>query len=250
MVIAAHTPDPRLDTLVDAIVDRVSPELVLLFGSRARGDAHEDSDYDLMIVVSDGRDAEDCRRAANDVRSALMMSVDVLARTVSQYQRWQRDPGFLDWLVAREGRLLYSSGSIPQRSAFGPDRVREEPYEGVELWKARAEEDFRAALELLAAANPGPGTFHAHACVEKLLKAAIVKGKVFPPRIHNLPELLRQLPLLRGEVRLEEACKLLWDLYPKSRYVPNPTPALEEAQIAVEAARLAREILLAALAQP
>lgn len=93
-------------SLTATIVERVRPELIVLFGSRARGDAHKDSDYDLMIVVHDGEDAEISRKAANEVRSRLQLDVDILARTVSEYLRRQNDPGFLDWLVAREGRVL------------------------------------------------------------------------------------------------------------------------------------------------
>src|SRR5881397_1415731 len=117
MVLSTQVRDPKLDALVASIVDRVRPELILLFGSRARGDAHEDSDYDLMLVVHDGEDAEGSRTTAYDVRSRLGISADILACTASQYMRRQNDPGFLEWLVAREGRVMYTRGSIPQRSA-------------------------------------------------------------------------------------------------------------------------------------
>ena len=39
--------DALLDQMVQAIVAEVDPEQVILFGSRARGDAREDSDVDL-----------------------------------------------------------------------------------------------------------------------------------------------------------------------------------------------------------
>ena len=110
MVLAAARADPQLDALVAAIVERIQPELVLLFGSRARGDAHADSDYDLMLVVRDGEDAEGSRKTATEISSRLKLSVDILARTTSEYLRRQNDPGFLDWLISREGRLLHGGG--------------------------------------------------------------------------------------------------------------------------------------------
>ncbi len=42
-----------LDQMVRAIVDEVEPEQVILFGSRARGDARSDSDVDLIVVESE-----------------------------------------------------------------------------------------------------------------------------------------------------------------------------------------------------
>ena len=41
--------DKLLDQMVQAIVAEVDPEQVILFGSRARGDAREDSDIDLVV---------------------------------------------------------------------------------------------------------------------------------------------------------------------------------------------------------
>ncbi len=42
--------DSLLSDMVRAIVTEVDPEQVILFGSRARGDAREDSDVDLLVI--------------------------------------------------------------------------------------------------------------------------------------------------------------------------------------------------------
>jgi predicted nucleotidyltransferase len=83
---------PRLERIVDAIRDHISPELILLFGSRAMGGAREDSDYDVMVVLSDGSDLERGRRDAYDALQAIGVGADVLVRSVSDYQRRQADP--------------------------------------------------------------------------------------------------------------------------------------------------------------
>jgi uncharacterized protein len=44
------TDDPVLAEILRAIVSRVNPRKIILFGSRARGDANPDSDIDLLIV--------------------------------------------------------------------------------------------------------------------------------------------------------------------------------------------------------
>ena len=45
--------DGLLEQMVQAIVDEVDPEQVILFGSRARGEEREDSDVDLVVVEAE-----------------------------------------------------------------------------------------------------------------------------------------------------------------------------------------------------
>jgi predicted nucleotidyltransferase len=45
--------DPRLLSAVERIVAPARPETVLLFGSRARGDGDDASDWDLFVVLPD-----------------------------------------------------------------------------------------------------------------------------------------------------------------------------------------------------
>ena len=59
--------DTVLERMVQIIVDEVDPEQVILFGSRARGDAAAGSDVDLIVVESTpfgegrNRDGEETR---------------------------------------------------------------------------------------------------------------------------------------------------------------------------------------------
>ena len=44
--------DPMLAEIVHRLVEAFDPEQIYLFGSHARGKAGPDSDYDVMVVVS------------------------------------------------------------------------------------------------------------------------------------------------------------------------------------------------------
>src|SRR5215470_1508730 len=44
--------------LLEPVVDYFRPQRVILFGSRARGEAARDSDIDLLVIVDDGTPAE------------------------------------------------------------------------------------------------------------------------------------------------------------------------------------------------
>ena len=49
--------DALLERMVRAIVEEVDPEQVILFGSRARGDATAESDFDFIVVEAGPFDA-------------------------------------------------------------------------------------------------------------------------------------------------------------------------------------------------
>ena len=244
------TLDSRLTDIAHVLGERVRPDLVLLFGSRARGTAREDSDFDLMIVVRDPSAVESSRKAAYAALRELQVSADVLGRSVEEYERRQHDPGFMDWMIAREGVVLYSTGLVPQRS---PERVREtDPSEdSLAMWMQRAASDINAADALLASPDPSIDAicFHAHAAVEKWLKALIVvHTQVFPPKTHELPTLLALLPEdIRSDAVMTAACAMLMTVYPKSRYPEAGMPSASEATEAVKAARTVRTIVAARL---
>lgn len=246
---AARSPrlEPAMVALTDAIVDAVKPELLLLFGSRARGDARSDSDYDLLLVLGDGVDVKAAERTAYDLARAADRDVDILVRSAAEYARWQHDPGFPDSVVALEGRVLYASGVVPQLSPRA-GRVSETPTEGRDSWITRGEEDFRAAGDTLS--SPAPAwstvTFLAHASVEKLIKASIVAGGRFPRKSHGLRDLLFELPTVAGDAGLAADCALLDGLYPRSRY-GSALPTPDEARSAFAAASRLRARLLAML---
>jgi HEPN domain-containing protein/predicted nucleotidyltransferase len=243
MVRLAPTADPALEVIVSRLERVCRPELVLLFGSRAAGTARPDSDYDLLVIVSDGAPVEHHQRRAWEALRGASIAADVLVRTISEYRRAQHDPGLIDWLVARQGIVLFSSGSVAQRSPAGQVR---ESRTGVDLWRQRAAEDLEVA-ELAVrsgAVVPGAVCFHAHAAIEKFLKAEIAALGAYPPRTHDLLELLEALPpRFHDAAELRSACTQLQRTYPASRYPDRPLPAEEDATAALAAARVARDLI-------
>lgn len=75
---------------------------ILLFGSRARGDAREGSDYDMLVVVD--RRTPDVRLSILDVEKRLMDRYSVLVATVLRSEEeWRGSQGFpLARNIARE----------------------------------------------------------------------------------------------------------------------------------------------------
>lgn len=90
---------------------RYDPELVLVFGSRARGDALADSDLDLLIVSERFRTLSFTERATA-VLTDLDMSfaVDVLCYTPEEFRRKREELGTVQAAI-EEGLPLYRAGS-------------------------------------------------------------------------------------------------------------------------------------------
>jgi predicted nucleotidyltransferase len=82
----------------------VNPEKVFLFGSTARGDAHPDSDLDLLIVEQATFDPHRSRpEELRKIRAALhrfQVSKDIRLYSADEFERWSNSPNHV---VARCG---------------------------------------------------------------------------------------------------------------------------------------------------
>jgi HEPN domain-containing protein len=79
------------------------------------------------------------------------------------------------------------------------------------------------------------------ACIEKLLKALIAGLGRFPPRTHDLKELLSIAPEpVRSDREITPACAILQKVYPKSRYAEVERSTVAEARQAAHAAEQVR----------
>jgi len=102
--------DPTLDEVVRRIVTTLRPERVYLFGSRARGEVGPDSDYDLLVVVTEAR--EPTHHLSQQAHAALWgmgVSADILVWTRRGFEERLGVVASLPALVMREGRLLYAA---------------------------------------------------------------------------------------------------------------------------------------------
>ena len=84
-------------------------ERIYLFGSRARDEANEDSDYDFLVVVRDSP-LPRYKREQQAFRALCGVGIakDVLVFTREEFDRGLAVVSSLPAAVAREGRLLYA----------------------------------------------------------------------------------------------------------------------------------------------
>lgn len=102
--------DPLLSEIVGRLTEAYEPERIYLFGSAARGDTDESSDYDVLLVVSDDAPSERLRaRKAYEVLWGIGAAVDVVVWRRSAFEARAEAPTSLPATVLREGVLLHAA---------------------------------------------------------------------------------------------------------------------------------------------
>jgi uncharacterized protein len=110
MYTPAAAADPLLTELTTRLVEELHPERVYLFGSRARHDARQDSDYDVLVVMdTHGEPSYRLEQRAYHVLWGVNAPVDVLVWSRDGFQRQLGVVASLPATVQREGALLYAA---------------------------------------------------------------------------------------------------------------------------------------------
>ena len=99
--------EPLLQTIVQRLLAAGQPQKIILFGSKARGEAGRDSNYDLLVIENSNqpryRRAVSYRRALKD----LGISKDIVVWTPREIAEWQNVSNAFITTVVREGMVLY-----------------------------------------------------------------------------------------------------------------------------------------------
>ena len=98
-----------IDEAVRLLVADGSPTRVILFGSHARGDAHDGSDLDFLVVLPEvhGRLAEMVR--FRKLLRPLRITADVLVYSEEQMEKWATVPCTVMYEATREGRVMHGA---------------------------------------------------------------------------------------------------------------------------------------------
>ena len=100
---------PPLDEIVQRIVDAFHPRRIVLFGSRARGEAGPDSDVDLMVEMESDLPPRARRLTVDRVFGLRDWPMDLLVYTPEEVADSRDVVGTLLYSIEREGRTVYES---------------------------------------------------------------------------------------------------------------------------------------------
>jgi HEPN domain-containing protein/predicted nucleotidyltransferase len=193
--------------IAERIVERFRPQRVILFGSQAKGQAHEGSDIDLCVVM------ETCGKPPHQIAREIEREVESLAPKVlwrgkslsvpvqvhvfspEDFEASLLRAGNFVTTIAKEGIVLYEAEGLTPLSEL---LRRQKPWEGTGMkpetqeWVQKAEDDLNMARWLRQAPAPfyDGVCFHAQQAAEKYLKAFLEERNIAYPRTHDLIRLL------------------------------------------------------------
>jgi predicted nucleotidyltransferase len=102
------TEQQLLDHVTEKIVERFNPRRVVLFGSRARGEAQQDSDLDLFVEMETSEKPPERVASITALFGLRPWSMDVVVYTPEEVKRLREVNGTLLSVIESEGKVLYA----------------------------------------------------------------------------------------------------------------------------------------------
>ena len=100
-----------LDDMVQRIVTAAAPRRIILFGSAARGQMHEDSDLDFLVVMPDGCDCLEVAQRVYRQMRGVNHPKDILVVQESDIAKHRGNPNLVISTALAQGRELYHAAS-------------------------------------------------------------------------------------------------------------------------------------------
>ena len=177
--------DDLIATMVERIAEAVQPIQIRLFGSRARGEADQWSDVDLLVVLDEAPNRRARQIEIKCLLTDVPIGIDVVVTTPDEIVRRSHVAGTVLNNALEDGKLIYEEEDAHRATALE--------------WLNAAREDVAAADLILAQLDRPPGLagpvcWHAQQMVEKSLKAVFLLEQVAVPPTHELDKLADLLP--------------------------------------------------------
>jgi predicted nucleotidyltransferase len=100
-----------LSEIVERLVVEFDPERIILFGSHAWGNPDEDSDIDLLVIVSETNERPIARAVrAHRCLHGISLPMDLIVKTQQEVNRFEKVSSSLEAEILRRGKVLYGRG--------------------------------------------------------------------------------------------------------------------------------------------
>jgi len=104
---------PTLRHLVNILVREVEPDRIILFGSRARGENEEQSDYDICILKTGVIKRRNLAKQIYRLLYDFNVPVDVIVETPERFEQLKENRFLIYKDIAKHGQVIYErKGSL------------------------------------------------------------------------------------------------------------------------------------------
>jgi predicted nucleotidyltransferase len=103
------TDKQTIQEAVNRIVEAANPIRLILFGSRAVGEATDESDLDFLVVEREVSNKIEEMIRLRRVLKGLDISVDLLVISEEEAEDWGHLPGSVLYWALKEGRTVYEA---------------------------------------------------------------------------------------------------------------------------------------------
>ena len=201
----------ELDAVVKAILARHDVEMIILFGSHARGDWVEDryeedhityeyrSDFDILIVTAD-KEREHAVNQDNSLRDELEPAqggtrVNFIVHTIHYLNQKLAERRFFFMDILKDGFLLHDAKRyklIRPPKALPPAMMLEHATEYFEEWMGSADGFFKMANTAMSEKELKISAFLHHQSAERYITCLLLVHTGYRPKEHDMEKLLRQ----------------------------------------------------------
>lgn len=203
----SYLPDDKrreLEEIVKIIRARADVEMVILYGSYARGEWKEEkdldparwsghvSDYDILIVVDDQAKAENSLlwKEVDEALDAADFSAHPrpIVRDVNEINMALSESRYFFIDLAKEGRLLYDAGRVKlgEPGELGPADRQRLAQEYFNVWSEAAREHFDHFEYALSKDDLRRAAFNLNQATESAYKCILLVFTLYNPHEHLL----------------------------------------------------------------
>jgi predicted nucleotidyltransferase/HEPN domain-containing protein len=254
----SHVPEHRqhqIAAIADLLRDGAPVEMIILFGSYARGDWVEDlpnqylSDFDLMVLVADDALAnDDALWSSLSKRAAAIagrIPVSLMVHSVKEMNQEIRSGQYFFSDVVNEGILLYTSNrhQLARPKALNAKERLSLSQHNFRYWFESASGFWRGAGYFANRGLRSHAAFLLHQATERYFHAVLLVFTGYKPKTHDIELLANQTaplhPTLEGALPRaaeedERLFKLLKRAYIDARYSKSYSVTSDELSILSE----------------
>ena len=99
--------DSALSRIIDVVVRTLDPDTIILFGSRARGDAREDSDFDICVLKDGITKRRPLARKLYRALYGVGAPVELIVEPPGVFSKNKDNPHLIYRDIARYGKVVY-----------------------------------------------------------------------------------------------------------------------------------------------